>query len=123
MAVQASGRAAAQQLLPEVLAEAFAHQVQGERVHAGVGEGQDPSAHAGDEVGQRRVHLAVVVGAVKVEDVAGQPADGEQADKHQHGFGQTLTRLDLTNGKTRSSIFPSLFHFFDLLPENTLKYP
>lgn len=102
-----SGGAAAQQLLPEVLAEAFAHQVQSERVHAGVGEGQDPSAHAGDEVGQRRVHLAVVVGAVKVDDVAGEPADGKQANKHQHGFGQTLPGFDLTNDRTRSSTFLS----------------
>lgn len=101
MAVQLPGRAAAQQLLPEVFAEALAHQVQSERVHAGVGEGQDASAHAGDEVGQRRVHLAIVVGAVKVDDVTGEPTDCEQANEHQHGFGQTLPGLDLTKGNSK----------------------
>lgn len=119
MAVQLPGRAAAQQLLPEVFAEAFAHQVESERVHAGVGEGQDASAHAGDEVGQRRVHLAVVVGAVKVDDVAGQPTDREQADEHQHGFGQTLPGPDLTKGKQRKEIqnvcVLSLCHHLNLL--------
>ena len=92
---QAPRRRAAQQLLPEVLAETFARQVEGEWVDAGVGEGQDASAHAGDEVAQRGVHLVVVVGAVKVDHVTGQPADGEQADKHQHSFGQTLPGLHL----------------------------
>ena len=96
LAVQLSGRAAAQQLLSEVFAEALAHQVQSKRVHAGVGEGQDASAHAGDEVTQRRVHLVVVVGAVQIDHVTGEPADGEQADKHQDSFGQTLPGLDLT---------------------------
>lgn len=82
-----------------MLAEAFAQQVQSERVDAGVGEGQDASAHAGDEVAQWRVHLAVVVGAVQVDDVAGEPADGEQAYEHQHGFGQTLPGFDLMGEK------------------------
>lgn len=68
LAVQPSGRGAAQ-LLVEVFAEAFAHQVKGKRVHTGVGEGQDASAHAGEEVAQRRVHLVVVVGAVQVDHV------------------------------------------------------
>lgn len=81
---------AAQQLLPEVHAEAFAHQVEGKRVDAGVGEGQDAGAHAGNKVAQRGVHLVVVVGAVQVDHVTGQPADGKEADEHQHGFGQTL---------------------------------
>lgn len=89
------GRGATQELPFKVFAEAFAHQVEGERVHAGVGEGQDASAHAGDEVAQRGVHLVVVVGAVKVDHVTGQPAEGKQADEHQHGFGQTLPGLDL----------------------------
>lgn len=74
LAVQPSGRAAAQQLVPEVLADALAHQVQSKRVHAGVGEGQDASTHAGDEVTKGRIHLVVVVGAVKVDDVTGEPA-------------------------------------------------
>lgn len=86
-----------------MLAEALAHQVQGERVHAGVGEGQDAGAHAGDEVAQRRVHLAVVVGAVQVDHVTGEPADGEQADEHQHGFRQTLPGLELTGEDTQES--------------------
>lgn len=76
-------------------AEGFAHQEEGKRVHAGVGEGQNASAHAGDEVSQRGVHPVVVEGAVQVDHVTGQPADCEQADKHQHGFGQTLPGPDL----------------------------
>lgn len=82
MAVQLSGRSAAQELLVEMLTEAFAHQIQSERVHAGVGEGQDASTHAGDEVTQRRVHLTVVVGAVQVDHMTGEPADSKQANKH-----------------------------------------
>lgn len=99
LAVQASGRSAARQLLVEVFAEALAHQVEGEGVHAGVGEGQHAGADAGDEVAQRGVHLAVVVGAVQVDHVTRQPADGKQTHKDQHGFGQTLSGLDLTAEK------------------------
>lgn len=82
LVVQLSGRRAAQELLVEVLTEAFAHQIQSERVHAGVGEGQDASTHTGDEVSQRRVHLSVVVGAVQVDHMTGEPAHGKQANKH-----------------------------------------
>lgn len=96
LTVQPSGRSAAQELLVEVFAEAFAHQVEGKRVHTGVGEGQNASTHAGDEVAQRGVHLVVVVGAVQVDHMTGQPADSKQANKHQHSFGQTLSGLDLT---------------------------
>lgn len=64
LAAQLPGRAAAQQLVSEVLAEALAHQIQSERVDAGVGEGQDASTNAGDEVTQGRVHLVVVEGPV-----------------------------------------------------------
>lgn len=83
-----------------MFAEASAHQVEGERVHTGVGEGQNASTHAGDEVAQRGVHPVIVVGAVQVDDVTGQPADGKQAHEHQHRFGQTLPGLDLT-GESR----------------------
>ncbi len=96
LTVQPPGRSAAEELLVEVFAEAFAHQVEGKRVHAGVGEGQNAGTHAGDEVAQRGIHLVVVVGAVQVDHMTGQPADGKQANKHQHSFGQTLSGLDLT---------------------------
>lgn len=95
LGAEAPGRRAAQQLFYEVLAEAFAHQVEGERVDAGVGEGKDAGAYAGDEVTQRRVHLVVVVGAVQVDHVTGHPADSEEADKHQHDFGQAFPGLVL----------------------------
>lgn len=95
LSVKVFGSGATQELPLKVFAEAFAHQVEGERVHAGVGEGQNASAHAGDEVAQRGVHLVVVVGAVQVDHVTGQPAEGKQANEHQHGFGQTLPGLDL----------------------------
>lgn len=99
LTVQPSGSSAAQELLFEVFAEAFAHEVKGKRVHAGVGEGQNASAYAGDEVAQWGVHLVVVVGAVQVDHVTGQPAHGEQAHKHQHCFGQTLSGFDLRGGE------------------------
>lgn len=96
LTVQPSGRSAAQELLVEMFAEAFAHQVEGKWVHTGVGEGQNTSAHAGDEVAQRGVHLVVVVGAIQVDHMTGQPADSKQANKDQHSFGQTLSGLHLT---------------------------
>lgn len=95
LTVEAAGGSAAQELLVEVFSEAFAHQVEGKWVHTGVGESQNASAHTGDEVAQRGVHLVVVVGAVQVDHVTWQPTDGKQADKHQHRFGQTLSGLDL----------------------------
>ena len=101
LTVQASGRSAAQELLVEVFPKAFAHQVEGEWVYTGVGEGQNASAYAGDEVAQRGVHLVVVVGAVQVDDMTGQPAGCKQADKHQHSFGQTFSGLDLTGERER----------------------
>lgn len=52
LTVQASGRSAAQQLLFKVFAKAFAHHIEGKWVHTGVGEGQNASAHTGDEVAQ-----------------------------------------------------------------------
>lgn len=96
LTVQAPGRTAAQELLFKVFAKAFAHQVEGKWVHTGVGEGQNASTDAGDEVAEWGVHLVVVVGAVQVDHVTGQPADREQANKHQHSLGQTLPGLDLT---------------------------
>lgn len=105
LTVQPLGRGAAQQLLPEVLAEVLAHQVQSKRVHAGVGEGQDASAHAGDEVSDRGVHLVVVEGAVQVDHVTGQPADRKQANEHQHRFSQTLPGLDLRGEESRKVEF------------------
>lgn len=101
LAVQPLGRGAAQELLSEVSAEGFAHQVEGKRVHAGVGEGQNASAHAGDKVSQRGVHLVIVEGAVQVDHMTGQPADCEQANKHQHSFSQTLPGLDLRGEESR----------------------
>lgn len=92
---------AALQLFSKVLAEAFAHQVESERVDAGVGEGQNAGTHTGDKVAQRGVHLVVVVGAVQVDHMTGQPADGKEADEHQHDFGQALPGLDLLEKERR----------------------
>lgn len=44
---------------------------------------------------QRQVHLLVVEGAVHVEKVIGEPAEGEEEDKHQHNLGQPLPGLHL----------------------------
>lgn len=48
---------AAAQLLVELLLEAFAQQIQGEGVEAGVGEGEDSGDHAAHEVSQGDVDL------------------------------------------------------------------
>ena len=76
-------------------AEALAEQVEGEGVDAGRGEAEDSGQQGDDEVSQRQIHLVVVEGAVHVEDVVGEPAQGEQAHEHQHDLGQTLPRLHL----------------------------
>lgn len=82
LTVQSLWRRAAQQLLSEVFAEVFAHQIEGKGVHAGVGEGQNASAHTGDKVSDGGVHLVVVERAVQVDHMTGQPAECKQANKH-----------------------------------------
>lgn len=76
-------------------AEALAEQVEGEGVDAGWGEAEDSGQQGDDEVSQWQVHLVVVEGAVHVEDVVGEPAQGEQAHEHQDDLGQALPRLHL----------------------------
>lgn len=105
LTVRAPGRTAAQELLFEVFAKAFAHQVKGKWVHTGVGEGQNASTDTGDEVAEWGVHLVVVVGTVKVDHVTGQPTDREQANKHEHSLGQTLPWLDLTERRKQKLVF------------------
>lgn len=99
--MQPLGGEAAQELLSEVSAEGFAHQIKGKWVHAGVGEGQNASAHTGDKVSQRSVHLVIVEGAVQVDHMTRQPAECEQANKHQHSFSQTFPGLDLRGEESR----------------------
>ena len=86
---------AAEELGVELLPETLAQQVEGKRVHAGVGEGQKAGADAGDEVEHGGVHLGVVVGAVQVDDMVGEPAEGKEAHEHQHCLGQALPGFDL----------------------------
>lgn len=76
-------------------AEALAQQVEGEGVDAGRGEAEDPGHQGDDQVSQRQVHLLVVEGAVHVEHVVGEPAEGEEAYEDQHDLSQTLPRLHL----------------------------
>lgn len=90
LAAELSLSVAAQELPVEVFAETLAHQVEGKRVHTRVSKGQDASKHTGDEVAHGGVHLVVVVGAVKVDDMTGQPAHSEQTDEHEHSLGQAL---------------------------------
>lgn len=45
------------QVLVELLLEGLAQQIEGKGVQAGVGEGQDTSYNAADEMKQRGVHL------------------------------------------------------------------
>lgn len=79
----------------EVPAEALTEQVEGEWVDAGGGEAEDSGHQRDDEVGQRQIHLVVVEGAVHVEHMVGEPAQGEQAHEDQHDLGQALPRLYL----------------------------
>lgn len=41
------------------------------------------------------VHLGVVVGAVQVDDMVREPAEGKEAHKHQHCLGKALPGFDL----------------------------
>lgn len=83
-------------------AEALAEQVEGKGVDAGWGEAEDSGQQGDDKVSQRKIHLVVVEGAVHVEHVVGEPAQGEQTHKHQHDLGQTLPRLHLEEIKTHT---------------------
>lgn len=80
-------------------AEALAEQVEGEGVDAGRGEAEDSGQQRDDQVSQRQVHLVVVEGAVHVEHVVGEPAQGEQAHEHQHDLRQALPGLHLEETK------------------------
>lgn len=44
---------------------------------------------------QGGVHLGVVVGAVQVDDVVGEPAEGKEAHEHQHCLGKALPGFNL----------------------------
>lgn len=79
----------------EMPPEALAEQVESERVDAGRGEAEDAGQQGNHQVAQRQVHLLVVEGAVHVEEVIGEPAEGEEEDKHQHNLGQPLPGLHL----------------------------
>lgn len=85
----------------EVPPEALAEQVEGEGVDAGRGEAEDAGQQCDHQVAQRQVHLLVVEGAVHVEQVVGEPAEGEEEDQHQHDLGQPLPGLHLRGGGRR----------------------
>lgn len=93
--VQWQSRAAAANMLVELLLETLAQQVESERVDTRVGERQNASSHTGDKVQHGRVHFRVVIGAVQVDDVAGEPADSKEAHEHQHHLSQPLPWLHL----------------------------
>lgn len=48
-----------------------------------------------------RVHLRVVVGAVQVDDMIGEPAEGKEAHKHQYCLGKSLPGFDLSRERGR----------------------
>lgn len=79
----------------EMSPEALTKQVEGEGVDAGRGEAEDTGKQGNHQVAQRQVHLLVVEGAVHVEEVIGEPAEGEEKDQHQHNFGQPLPGFHL----------------------------
>lgn len=93
--VQWQKRAAAADLFVELLLETLAQQVESEGVDARVGESQDAGSHAGNKVQSGRVHFRIVVGAIQVDDVTGEPADSKETHKHQHHLSQTLPWLHL----------------------------
>lgn len=86
---------ATEELGVELLPETLAQQVEGKRVDTGVGEGQEAGTDAGDEVEHGGVHLGVVIGAVQVDDVVREPAEGKEAHEHQHCLGEALPGFDL----------------------------
>lgn len=86
---------ATEELGVELLPETLAQQVEGKRVHAGVGEGQEAGTDAGDKVEHGGVHFGVVVRAVQVDDMVGEPAEGKEAHEHQHCLSQALSGFDL----------------------------
>lgn len=88
-------RPATEELGVELLPETLAQQVEGKRVDTGVGEGQEAGTDAGDEMEHGGVHLGVVVGAVQVDDVVREPAEGKEAHEHQHRLGKALPGFDL----------------------------
>lgn len=88
--LQREPRPPAAQLLVELLLEATTQQVEGERVDAGVGEGQEARTHTGDVVRQGGVHLRVAVGAVQVDGMIRKPANREEPDEHQDHLSQPL---------------------------------
>lgn len=88
-------RPTTEELGVELFPETLAQQVEGKRVHTGVGEGQEAGTDAGDEVEHGGVHLRVVVGAVQVDDVVGEPAEGKEAHEHQHCLGKALPGFNL----------------------------
>lgn len=87
---------AAEELSVELLPEALAQQIEGKRVHTGVGEGQEAGTDAGDKVEHGGVYLRVVVGAVQVDDMVGEPAEGKEAHKHQYCLGKPLAGFNLS---------------------------
>lgn len=84
-------------------AETLAEQVKSEGIDAGGGEAEDPGEQGDDQVSQRQVHLVVVEGAVHVEDVVGEPAEGEETHEDQDDLGQTLPGLNLEGRRRRRS--------------------
>lgn len=75
---------AAKQVVVELLSEGLAQQVEGKGVDAGVAERQNSGTNAADQVRHGGVHLFIVVGAVQVDDVTGEPAYSKEAHKYQH---------------------------------------
>lgn len=83
----------------EVPAETLAEQIEGERVDTRGGEAEDSGHQGDDQVGQGQIRQVVVEGAVHVEHVVGEPAQGEQAHEHQHNLSQALPGLHLRGGR------------------------
>lgn len=75
--------------------EALTEQVESKRVDAGRGEAEDAGQQGNHQVAQRQVHLLVVKGAVHVEEVIGEPAEGEEEHQHQYNLGQPFPGLHL----------------------------
>lgn len=108
---------AATEVLVELLLEGFAHQVQCKRVKARIGEGQDTSEDTAHKMSHGGVHLLegkgtgnfegyenalffkrvnfmylrVMIGAIQVDDMTGEPAYCKETDEHKDGLGQAFS--------------------------------
>lgn len=79
-----------------MLPEAFTQPVKSKRIDTGIAEGQGTGENGSYQVKGGSIYSGMVrEGAVQVEDVVRQPAEGKQGNEHQHCFGNSLAGFNL----------------------------